>query len=242
MQKIALSLLAVALSATVAGAAQITNTIDSLTTFQSLSAENESVTNTVATGGAIGGFRTISLTSTGNDPGFATVLSVSGTSQRFSLSTPEGPTPTFTLLWGGADGTSGLGGVAFGGGETLDLFASVLSFSLRSADVPSNFTWTFTDTSNQAATYSGVFPIQSSTNPPLAIDITLDSFANAAGIDWNSIDYISFSGGGVTGMDVSVPAPYRVVAATVPEPGTWALLATGAAVVTLALRRRQARG
>ena len=242
MKKVSLPLLAGAMLASGAVAAQYTNTIDNLTTFQSLSAEDSSVTNTVSAAGAIGGFRTITLDSIGNDPGFATTLSVSAATQRLTLSTPEGPTPTFTLLWGGANGTSGLGGVAFGGGETLDLFTSVLSFSLRSADTPSNFTWTFTDTSSQTATYTGILPAHSSTNAPLAFNITLDSFANAGGINWNSVDYVSFSGGGVSGMDISVPAPYRVVASTVPEPGTWTLLATGAAVVSLALRRRQRRG
>ena len=220
-------------------AAQVTNVIDSMTTFQSLTAENNSVTNTVASGGAIGGYRTTTLSSTGNDPGIATTLSISAANQRMTLSTPEGPTPSFQLLWGGLGGTNGLGGVAFGGGQPLDLFTSFLSFSLRSTDQESNFTWSFTDTSNITASYVGTFPVHSSTNPLLPFDIALSSFSNTVNINWNAIDLIVFSGGGATGMDMSVPAPFQVVASTVPEPGTWALLVTcGATAAAFAWRRR----
>lgn len=219
-------------------AATVTNTIDGLTTFQSLSAENSSTNNTVASAAAIGGFRTVTLTSTGNDPGFPTTLSVSAANTRMTLNTPEGPTPTFRMLWGGAGGTNGLGGINFGAGQPLDLFTSFLSFSLRSTDQESNFTWDFTDTNNTTASYTGTFPVHSSTNPPLSFNIRLNDFSNSASINWSAIDFISFSGGGATGMDMSIPAPFQVIGSSVPEPSTWMLLVTGLGVAALALRRR----
>lgn len=238
MKLLRLILLLVILTGGIVHAATVTNTIDGLTTLQSLSAENSSTNNTVASAAAIGGFRTVTLTSTGNDPGLPTTLSVSALNTRMALSTPEGPTPTFQLLWGGADGTSGLGGINFGSGQPIDLFTSFLSFSLRSTDQPSNFTWDFTDTSNNTASYTGTFPAHSSASPPLSFNIRLNDFSNSGSINWSAIDFIAFSGGGVTGMDMSVPAPFQVIASTVPEPGTWALLVTGFGIAALALRRR----
>ena len=238
MKRPAIALAAAVLSSSAAFAAQVTNVIDNMTTFQSLSAENNSVTNTAASGGAIGGFRTITLSSTGNDPGLPTSLSISAANQRMTLNTPEGPTPAFELRWAGAGGTNGLGGIDFGAGQPIDLFTSILSFSLRSTDQANDFTWTFTDTFNQTASYTGTFPVHSSGDPILPYNVALISFTNASAVSWNSIGSITFSGGGVTGLDMSVPAPFQVVTSTVPEPGTWALLVTGVVLATLALHRK----
>ena len=222
-------------------AAQVTNTIDGLTTFQSLSAENNSVTNTVASGAAIGGFRTVTLTSTNNDPGSQTVLVVSDTNARVTLSTPEGPISTFSMLWGGAGGTNGLGGINFGAGQSISLFASFLTFSLRSTDQVSNFTWSFTDTNSTTATYTGVFPVHASAAPFLNFSIALSDFSNSGSISWSAIDFISFSGGGIPELDMSIPAPFQVVASTVPEPSTWALLIAGVTLTAVTLRGRTRR-
>lgn len=232
-----LPVLVMVILATSLQAAQVTTVIDNWTGSQSLAAENTSVTNTISSPGALGGFRTASLTSLGNEPDEPTRLVVSTNSNRFNLTTPEGPTPTFVLTWGGAGGSAGLGGFDFGGGQSIDLFTSVLSFSLRSADLPSDFTWEFTDTGNNKATYTGNFPTHLSSAPPLGFNITLNSFANSPSVDWNAIDFIVFSGGNVSGLDMSMPASIELIA-TVPEPGTWTLLAVGALVTACVISRR----
>jgi MYXO-CTERM domain-containing protein len=60
----------------------------------------------------------------------------------------------------------------------------------------------------------------------LAYNIALSSFTGA--INWNSIDFITFSGGGVAELDLSMSAPFSMettMMAPVPEPGTWAAAA-----------------
>jgi hypothetical protein len=241
VKRSALTLLASALLASQTFAATVTNIIDPFTTVQLISTNNATVTNTVAAT-SIGGFRTLILSTSGGDPLFgSTILGVDDTSQQLILNTPAAATPSFQVIWGGEGGTNGLGGVAFGGGQPLDLFTSVLSFSLGSTDQPNDFTWSFTDTNNNTATYTSTFPVHSSGDAPLPFNITLDSFANATNIDWNAIDIISFSGGNASGVDMTAIAPFQVVASTVPEPGTWALLASGLAVTALVLRRRSRR-
>ena len=219
---------------------QVTNIIDPFTTIQLISTNNGTLTET-APATSIGGYRTLVLSTFGGSASFATILGVDNASQQLILNTPANATPSFQIIWGGAGGTSGLGGFKFGEGQPLDLFTSVLSFALGSTDQPSDFTWTFTDTLSNTATYTSSFPAHSSLDPALPFEITLDSFVNATGIDWNSIEFISFSGGNASGVDMTVIAPFQVVASTVPEPGTWALLATGAAAVGLAIRRRTLR-
>ena len=228
-------------AATALHAAQVTNTIDTLTTAQNLQAENTTTTNTVTAPGAIGGFRTAVLYSAGNNEGEPTGIAVSAGTQRMSLATPEGATSTFQLLWGGANGTAGLGGIDFGAGQPLDLLTSVLSFSLRSTDQASDFTWTFTDTLSNSASYTGTFAVHSSANPPVNYNILLSSFSNSPAVNWNSIDFIVLSGGGVDGLDMSVPAPFQVVASTVPEPSTWLLFASGLILMVILHRSRAIR-
>jgi len=220
-------------------AAQVTTVIDPFTTFQLVSTNNNTVTNTVPAT-SIGNYRTLVLETVGGGS-FNTFLGVDDTSQQLILNTPANALPFFQVIWGGINGTSGLGGVDFGAGQPLDLLGSVLSFSLGSSDQPNNFTWTFTDTSSNTASYAGNFPAHSSTNPSLPYNIALDSFGNASSINWNAIDFIVFSGGGTSGVDMTLDAPIQLVASTVPEPGTWALLATGLAVTSLVLRRKARR-
>jgi hypothetical protein len=235
-----LPLLVVAVFSANLHAAPVTTVIDNWTTGQTLVAENTNVTSTVESPGSIGDFRTMKLLSFGNEEGEETRLVVTPTNNRLNLTSPEGPTPTFRITWGGVGGTTGLGGFDFGAGQSLDLFTSVLSFQLRSADLASNFTWEFTDTLNNTATYTGTLPIHSSASAPLAFDIALSSFANAPSVNWNSIDFIVFSGGDVSGLDMSLPASIQLVA-TVPEPRTWALLGAGLWVIALVVYRRGRR-
>jgi hypothetical protein len=85
--------------------------IDAFTTSQSVSVFEGSGTNTVATAGAIGGYRTLTITSAGNADVSSTLNVSSGTTNRLNLSSPTDATATFDVLWGGANGTAGLGGV-----------------------------------------------------------------------------------------------------------------------------------
>lgn len=215
----------------------VTNLIDPFTTFQIVATNNATVTNTVAAT-SIGGFRTLILSSTGGSTNVNTILGIDNTSQELILNAPPGATPSFDILWAGAGGTNGLGGFDFGAGQPLDLLTSILSFALTSTDQANDFTWTFTDSLNNSATYTGSFPALAATNPPLPFNISLASFANAGSINWNAINSINFSGGDASGVDMTAAAPFQVVASTVPEPGTWALLATGLALTALALRRK----
>lgn len=241
IERLALTVVFFLTAATPKSPAQlITNAIDKLTTAQTLQAENSTSTNTSTAAGAIGGFRTIVLYSAGNNEGEPTGLAVNAGTQRMSLAAPEGATSTFQMLWGGANGTAGLGGIDFGAGQPLDLFTSALSFSLRSTDQASNFTWTFTDTLNNSASYTGTFVAHSSASPPFVYNITLSSFSNSLAVNWSSIDFIVFSGGGVEGLDMSVPAPFEVVASTVPEPSTWLLFSSGLVLAVIVVRRRAA--
>jgi len=240
VKRSALILLAATMMFSQSFAATVTNLIDSFTTSQSISTNNASSTNTVSSAGAIGGFRTLSLTTSGGNLSENTSIFVSASTQRLTLNTPVEATANFQLTWGGAGGNTGLG-ADFGAGQPLDLTTSFLSFSLRSTDLSSSFTWQFIDDLGITASYGGIFPPHSSGSPALPYSIGLDSFANSGAVNWNAIDYIIFSGGGVEDLDMSVNAPFQVVASTVPEPGTWALLLAGLAVTAVALRRRASR-
>lgn len=220
--------------------------IDTFTTTQTANALNSTATNTVSAAGAIGGFRTFVLNSTGNDPELGnSILRVSTNAPigpRLSLSTPTDATSSFEIKWGGADGTAGLGGIDFRGGivaTNFSLTKSTLNFSLRSADLASPFTWTFTDTVSNVAAYVGSFPSHSSTNPAIPYAISLASFSGSGIVDWSSINFITLSGGGLE-LDLSIPASLSVTAQPIPEPGTWAVgaLLLGGAAYTM-WRRRQ---
>ena len=219
-------------------AAQVTHVIDPFTTFQIVATNNATVTNTVAATNTVGGFRTMILTSTGGSTNVNTIFGVDNAAKELILNTPANATPRFNILWGGAGGTSGLGGYDFGSGQPLDLLTSILSFTLTSTDQANDFTWTFTDTNSISATYTGTFPALAATNPPLPFNIALSLFTNAGGINWNAINFISFSGGDASGVDMTAAAPFQVIATTVPEPSTWALLTTGLLLITFVARRK----
>lgn len=208
--------------------------IDAFTTSQTVSVLEGSATNTTASAGAIGGYRTLSLTSVGN-PDVGTTLNVSsGTTNRLNLSSPTDGTATFDVIWGGANGTAGLGGVDITSGWP-DLTGSSLQFKQRSADFASDFTWTFTDTTNKTASYTGTLPVKSSSTAATQFSIPLSSFTSQSGFNWTSIDFIKLSGGNVLELDFSLTAPMQIV--TVPEPSTYALVGVGAAVAALMGRR-----
>ena len=226
--------------------ATVVTYIDFFTTTQTLNALNSTATNTVTASNAIGGFRTFTLSSTGNDPELGnTAMRVStNAGPRFGLSTPLDATSSFEMKWGGANGTAGLGGVDFRGGidaTNFSLTSSTLNFFLRSADIASTYAWTFIDTNSNVASYAATFPSHSSTNPAISYAISLASFSGSGIIDWSSINFITLSGGGLE-LDLSMPAPLSVTAQTIPEPGTWAAAALllGAAAYTMWRRRQNA--
>ena len=210
---------------------------------QVIATNNATVTNTVATATAIGGFRTLELSTSGGNPFFGpTILGVDGTAGDFLLSTPAGALSTFVLKWGGTNGTAGLGGVDLTGGfPSFTLDTTLLTFDLTYSDQPNNFTWTFTDTSANVATYTGSFPtLISPPNPAIPYAISLASFTGGGIVDWTSINFITLSGGGLTSLDMTLASPIAVVAG-VPEPGTWAAAAL-LLVTAVYIRWRRARG
>jgi hypothetical protein len=230
-----LALLAIAFLAGHMHAAQVTNVIDSFATAQLIQASSGTTTNTVgATNGIIiGGYRTLVLGVSGTSP-IDTFFAVDADVQQLLVAAPPNVTPSFQVIWGGIDGTTGLGGVALGGGQPLDLSTSVLSFPLVKSDLPNSFTWSFTDYLTNTATYNGSFPATNSSS----VNISLASFSNAANVNWNAISFIVFSGGNVADLDLTLGTPVQVIAATVPEPETWALLVIGLALTTIVLCRR----
>lgn len=218
----ALAVVALLLVAGPRAEALVVTYIDLLDTTQLVATNNATVTDTIASANSIGGFRTISLTTSGGNPIFGpSVFGVDGSAQEVLLSTPSNHIPFYELKWGGAGGTAGLGGVdVTGGAPYFTLGNTFVNFSLIAADVPSSFTWTFTDTSTNVATYSGTIAPHSSANPAIEYAVGLASFSGAGSIDWSSINFISLSGGGPVSLDLSFGAPISV--AVVPEPGTWA--------------------
>jgi len=191
---------------------------------QLVATNNATITNTVATGGAIGGFRTLVLNTTGGNPFFGpAILGVDSTAQELLLSTPVGATSFYEVKWGGAGGTAGLGGVDLTGGATnFTLLNTFLNLTLTYADQPNNFTWTVTDTSTNVATYTASFPQLLPPNPAIPYAVSLASFTGAGLVDWTSINFISLSGGGPVSLDLTLASPISVAAGVVPEPGTWA--------------------
>ena len=210
--------------------AAVVTVLDNFTTNQSVQVNGAGAnTQTIASAGSIGGYRTMTLTSSGNseDP---TTLSVSNTTNRLALSTPVDATANFTVSWAGATGT-GFGATDLTPYEELSLHK--LKFALRSADFSSSFTWTFEDISGNSASYTGNFPAESSSLPNLQYEINFADFANSGSpVDWNAINKISLSGGGTPELDVSLIGGVTAV----PEPTTALLSALG---VLCLLRRKR---
>jgi hypothetical protein len=215
-----------ALVAASAHAQIVTNTIDAFSNGQSRRVLDGTVSNTVLAAGAIGGYRSMTLTAVNPDEfGNDAQLTVSPTEKLLRLSTPSGATANFTIKWGGLGGTNGLGGIDLIAGNATPN-QSNLKFNLRLADFSSSFTWAFTDTLSQTASYTGTFPVEAGTAPDLAFSIALSSFTGA--INWNSINFITLSGGGADNLDLDLSAPITMettMMAPVPEPGTWAAAA-----------------
>jgi len=221
--------------------ASVVTYIDLLTTTQTNSTYNDSVTNTVAAAGAVGGFRTMTLTSTGNDINDETstlriMTNSAGGGPRMVLSSGNDVTTTYQMAWGGASGT-GFAPVDFTGalGTNFSLASSTLNFSLRTADSASPYTWTFRDTNNVTATYASTFPANAT--PSIDYAVSLASFANGGTIDWSSINFITLSGGGIPSLDLVLGKAFSVTANPIPEPGTWA--AAGLLVLTAFYIRRR---
>lgn len=151
-----------------------------------------------------------------------TIFEVFSDDNTVDLSSPSTHTPSYELKWGGVGGTNGLGGVDFTGGVSyFNLGNTFVRFSLLTSDSTNNtFTWSFTDTANNVATYTSSFPENMDPNPAIDYSIGLTSFSGAGLVNWQSINFITLSGTGRAGYDVSFSAPFSV--AVVPEPGTWA--------------------
>jgi len=236
-------------ASTIPSDASVVTYIDLLTTTQSISTSatnNYSTTNsTVSTGlSSVGGFRTMTLTSTNNDINevestLRVMTNVAGGGPRMVLGSGNDATANFEIAWGGATGT-GFAPVDFTGalGTNFSLATSTLNFSLRTADLVSPYTWTFRDTNNVTATYASTFPVNAT--PSIDYAISLASFANGGSIDWSSINFITLSGGGIPSLDLVLGKSFSVTANPIPEPGTWA--AAGLLVLTaFYIRRRRMR-
>ena len=205
--------------------------IDNFTTPQRVAFNGEDSANlTLASAGSIGGYRTFSLTSTGNEDdqtSLAVINSVSRPTQ-LSLSSPVDATANFTVSW------AGLLGTGFGPTDLIlheDLSIRKLKFALRSTDGSSNFTWTFVDQLGRSASYTGNFPVYSSSSPNLQYEINLSEFINSGVVNWRAINKISLTGGGVSEVDISLVNGITII----PEPTTALLGALGA----LGLLRRK---
>jgi hypothetical protein len=204
--------------------------IDNFTTNQSVQVSGQGTnTQTIASAGSIGGYRTMTLTSSGNSVD-QTSLSVNNVTNRLALSTPVDAEADFTVSWAGATG-AGFGATDLTPYEELSLHK--LKFALRSADFSSDFTWTFEDISGNTASYTGNFPAHSSLTPNLQYEINFADFVNAGSpVDWNAINKISLSGGGTLEVDISIVGGIT----SVPEPTTALISALGA--LSLLRRRR----
>lgn len=222
-------------------AVQVTNTIDDFTTEQAIAATNATTNNTISAGGALGGFRTMILVSTNDGGGGGAVVRVATNApNRLIFDSGSGATGSFEVLWGGDNGTAGLGGFDFGNGQSIDTANSTLNFSLRIADFTNSFTWKFTDTNALVATYTGLFPVNASTNPAVPFAITLASFSNFNAVNWNAINFISLSGGNVPELDLQILSSVQVIT-TVPEPKTWLLLGLAGLAVAITARSKSGK-
>ena len=233
-----LPLLAIAFLAGNLHAVQVTNTIDNFTTKQDITATNATTNNTISADGALGGFRTMILVATNDGGGGGALVRVATNApNRLSFESGSGATGSFEVIWGGANGTAGLGGIALGNGQSIDTTNSSLNFSLRIADFTNGFTWKFTDTNANIATYSGDFSTNGTTNPAVPFEIKLTSFSNFNVVNWNAINFISLSGGDVPELDLQILSSVQVIT-TVPEPKTWLLLGLAGLAVAITARSK----
>jgi hypothetical protein len=193
-----------------------------------------SLSNEIATSGAIGGYRTLSLTTVGDNEFTTAVLGVSSTTQRISLSTPDGNNATaFSVKWAGQNGAG------FTTAQNLLTLPqgmnSELEFSLRSSDQESQLTWSVTDINAKVSSYTVVIPVHPSTSAPLFYELRLSSFSNPVGFDWTNVKAIELSGGGQPEWDFSLTGPIVI---GVPEPGSTGLLLISLTLGAARFRRR----
>lgn len=223
--------------------------LDKFTTIQTNSTYNTSATNTISAAEAIGGFRTLTLTSTGNDVNDETsrlrVQTNAPAGPRLALSAGLDAVATYGIIYGGSGGTAGLGGIDFTAGYSTNfsLLSSTLNYSLVTASVAHSYTWKFKDTVGNEATYTSSFPQNLAPSPAINYAISLASFTGANTIDWTSINFITLSGGGVPSLNMTFNGGalgFSVDAQPIPEPGTWA--AAGLLVLTASfIRWRRSR-
>jgi len=230
--------------------AAVVTYIDLFTTTQTNNTYDSSATNTATASEAVGGFRTLTMTSTGNSINDETSRLRTQTNApagpRLALSAGLDAVANYGVLWGGAGGTAGLGGADFTGGygTNFNLLTSTLNYSLLTASVAHSYTWKFTDTIGNEATYSDSFPQNLSPSPAIDYAISLASFTGANTINWSSINFISLAGGGVPSLNMTFNGGamgFSVTAAAIPEPGTWT--AAGLLLLTaIYIRWRRSRG
>lgn len=237
---------AIALACVPFSHAGVVTYIDMLATRQTNTTYNSSMTNTIPSATSLGAFRTVTLTSVGNDindeSSVFRVMTNAPAGPRAVLTSGTDATPAFEMKWGGAGGTAGLGGVDFTGawGTDFSLTKSTLNFSLLTASITNSVTWTFIDTSNNTATYTQSIPVNLTPSPAIDYAVSLASFTGSGIIDWTSINFITLAGGGVPSLNMTFAAPFSSMANNIPEPGTWA--AAGILLLaTLYIRRRRAR-
>ena len=237
------------LLAAVSAQAQVTivTDIENFSTEQSLTAGPGVTTSTVSSLGSIGGYRTLQIT---RDPNASGGSSFGGTGLYFYDLPPTDPQQmlwssgtarhNFQAIWGGADGTSGLGGFQFGNGQPLNLALSFLRFGLVTLDLPagSNLRWEFQDTQNRLATYETRLPQYSPdlTLPPSLYEVPLNLFQGSGELDWNAVNFVKLAGGD-SGLDLILTGPFQL-SANVPEPASASLLIAGT-IGLLALSRRR---
>lgn len=206
-------------------------TIDSLTTTQRLrQIDAGSNQSTIATSGAVGGYRTVSLNAIVEEFGDSS-LSVSALSKRLSMSSESGVTVTsFSFKWAGSDGNG------FAPQDFLALpsgMNSQLEFSLYSSDLAGQITWKFTDTGNRTSSHSINLPAQPPT--PISYAFSLNSFTNPAGFNWSQIKAVELTGGGVPEWDFTLSG---IVVIAVPEPSSTGLLLISLTLAAARFRRR----
>lgn len=207
-------------------------TIDSLTTLQRIKVvDGGSNTNTIATSGAVGGYRTLTLSATVEEFGDSS-LSVSALSKHLSMSSEAGVTvDSFSFKWAGSDGNG------FAPQNFLTLpsgMNSQLEFGLHSSDLAGQITWKFTDTGNRVSSYSVTLPVHPSSTP-ISYAFSLNSFTNPTGFDWTQIKAVELTGGGVPEWDFTLDG---IVVIGVPEPGSAGLLLISLTLAAARFRRR----